>query len=146
MQDKKLEVKIEADLRKLIKFLGGFCYKFEAEKGLPDRVIGLPGGPTLFVELKQDSGRLSAIQKARIHDMRSRGALVSVLYGQDGLGAFFNDIAEYQRGRGPQDQGKFDKFSPLYVYCRRDHPHQDNRRQLWRRPIDGEGVAPHDPR
>ena len=49
MADTTPEVKLEKQLRKVVRSYGGDCVKFEAEKGLPDRVIWLPESCMFFV-------------------------------------------------------------------------------------------------
>lgn len=64
------EREIEKYLRTEVLKLGGRCYKFNGEAGVPDRIVIL-GGETVFVETKARRGRLSKIQKiqhARIHN------------------------------------------------------------------------------
>ena len=66
-----LEKQIEAHLVKRVKTLGGVAYKFTspAHRGVADRVVCLPDGSTWFVELKTESGRLSALQKVFADEM-----------------------------------------------------------------------------
>ena len=48
------ESTIEARLAREVRKLGGLCYKFTSPgaPGVPDRIIILPGGLVVFVELK----------------------------------------------------------------------------------------------
>jgi hypothetical protein len=66
-----LEKQIEAHLVKRVKAIGGVAYKFTspAHRGVADRVVCLPDGSTWFVELKTESGRLSALQKVFADEM-----------------------------------------------------------------------------
>lgn len=50
-----LEKEIERKLKEPIRKLGGMCLKFETPgfTGVPDRIILLPGGKAVFVEMKQ---------------------------------------------------------------------------------------------
>ena len=52
------EAEIEARLVRGVKEAGGLCYKFVSpgNPGVPDRLILLPGGRILFVELKTPGG------------------------------------------------------------------------------------------
>lgn len=85
---------IEARLVKEIKKLGGLCYKFTSPgaPGVPDRIIILPGGLVVFVELKTEIGRLAKIQKWQIEELRKRGADVRVLKGMDQVKAFLEEV------------------------------------------------------
>ena len=59
------ESEIEARLVRGVKALGGVAYKFVSpgNVGVPDRVVVLPGGRVIFVELKAEGGRLSPMQR-----------------------------------------------------------------------------------
>lgn len=52
------ESEIEARLVRGVKALGGVAYKFVSpgNVGVPDRVVVLPGGRVIFVELKAEGG------------------------------------------------------------------------------------------
>ena len=126
MKDDTLERYLEGRLRKAVHEFGGMCIKFEAEKGLPDRIITLPGGATLFVELKQDRGRLSKLQKARIPQMRASGAIVAVMYGGSGLVELIDELTRWTQ-HDPLIR-VCGLFNAKHVYCRLDHPRRSNQR------------------
>lgn len=79
------EKKIEAWLGKQLKSLGCLYFKFVSpgNTGVPDRIIVLPGGLVIFVELKTDRGALSPVQWYQIDRLRDRGAGVFILFGMD---------------------------------------------------------------
>lgn len=81
---------IEDRLRDGIKKLGGRCYKFVSpgNRGVPDRLVLLPGGAVYFVELKTEVGRLSKIQRVQIKRMERLGVQIAVLYGLSEVDAF----------------------------------------------------------
>lgn len=61
-----LEKEIEAKLRKAVAKHGGQCLKWVCPgwSGVPDRIVLLPGGRIVFVELKRPTGgKTSAMQK-----------------------------------------------------------------------------------
>lgn len=60
-----LEKTIEQKLVKEIKKIGGLCLKFESPgyTGVPDRIILLPGGGVVFVELKAPGKKERARQQ-----------------------------------------------------------------------------------
>lgn len=88
------ESTIEARLVREVKKRGGLCYKFTSpgSPGVPDRIVVLPGGVTVYVELKTETGRLANIQKWQIEELRKRGATVRVLKGMDQVLAFLEEV------------------------------------------------------
>lgn len=92
------ESAIEAKLVRMVRDLGGLCYKFVSpgNPGVPDRLILLPGGRVVFVELKTEIGRLANIQKWQIGEMRERGADVRVLMGLDQVLAFMREVMPHE--------------------------------------------------
>lgn len=92
----QLESDIERRLGREIKKLGGLYYKFTSPglPGVPDRLLVLPGGRVIFVELKTEVGRLSNIQKYIISEMRQRGADVRVIKGWPEAQAFIDEIKQ----------------------------------------------------
>jgi len=77
------EATVEAYLHNRVKALGGVTFKLAPTTvGMPDRMVVLPGGRILLVEMKRDGGHLSAVQKvfhARLADL---GVHVFTLYGK----------------------------------------------------------------
>ena len=88
------ESTIEARLVREVKKRGGLCYKFTSpgSPGVPDRIVVLPGGTTVYVELKTEIGRLANIQKWQIGELRKRGATVRVLKGMEQVLAFLEEV------------------------------------------------------
>lgn len=88
------ESTIEARLVRGVKKRGGLCYKFTSpgNPGVPDRIVILPGGITVYVELKTEIGRLAKIQKWQIEELRKRGADVRVLKGMDQVMEFLEEV------------------------------------------------------
>jgi hypothetical protein len=60
------ETALEAKLRKAVERAGGFCLKLPSQfyRGIPDRLILLPGARIIFVELKAEKGRVKEVQYA----------------------------------------------------------------------------------
>lgn len=79
-----LEKDIEKILVSEVKKLGGRAYKWVSpgNDGVPDRIVFFPGRLPVFVELKTETGRLSALQKVQISRLRELGQEVWVLYGE----------------------------------------------------------------
>lgn len=90
-----LEKNIEKFLIDNTKKLGGLCYKFVSpgNAGVPDRIIFLPDGRLIFVELKTNKGTPSKLQKIQIKRLRKLGQDVRVLYGLEEAKEFLNEIA-----------------------------------------------------
>ncbi len=88
------EATIEARLVREVRKLGGLCYKFTSpgNPGVPDRIVILPDGRTIFVELKTEIGRLAKIQQWQLEEMRKRGADVRVLKGLDQVMEFLEEV------------------------------------------------------
>ena len=85
------ESEIESILVSEIRKAGGRAYKWVSpgNSGVPDRIVFLPGGKVIFVELKTDSGKVSAQQKIQINRIQSLGQDVRVVRGIRGLIDFF---------------------------------------------------------
>lgn len=86
------ESSVETKLRLGVRRLGGTSYKLApTTKGLPDRLVILPGGRIHFVELKADGGRLAPAQ-LHIHTvLRDLGANVVTLEGPDEVQAWLDE-------------------------------------------------------
>lgn len=86
MQESEIEKRLVREVRRL----GGIAYKFVSpgNTGVPDRIVILPGGVIVFVELKTETGRLSQNQIRQIHRLESLGMRTMVLYGMEDLGRF----------------------------------------------------------
>lgn len=82
----ELEDSIEAYFNLIIRRLGGIPIKLApTQKGLPDRLVILPGALMYLVELKTYRGTPSAMQRfwhSRVADM---GIRVETLYGRQGI-------------------------------------------------------------
>ena len=72
------EKDIEEHLRDEIKAIGGKAYKFVSpgNNGVPDRLITLPGGTAIFVELKAPGKKSTALQLKKQNDLRNSGFTV----------------------------------------------------------------------
>ena len=85
------EKDIERILVTEVKKLGGRAYKWTSpgNDGVPDRIVIFPDRAPVFVELKTDTGKLSALQKIQIDRLRELGQKVYVAYGIEGVRTFF---------------------------------------------------------
>lgn len=85
-----LEKKIEMALVYRVKALGGTCEKFVSpgRRSVPDRLVTLPGGKIIFVELKAPGSAPTEAQR-RDHDRRRvLGCEVRVIDNMDDVNAF----------------------------------------------------------
>lgn len=89
-----LEKEVEKYLVREVKKIGSVSFKFisPGNAGVPDRIVILPMGKVVFVELKTDKGKLSKLQTAQIRKISELGAEVKVLYGIEGVRKFINEI------------------------------------------------------
>ena len=89
MREKEIEKILVSEVKKL----GGRAYKWTSpgNDGVPDRIVIFPNRTPVFVELKSDAGKLSALHKVQIDRLRALGQKVYVAYGLDGVSQFFQD-------------------------------------------------------
>lgn len=82
-----LESKIEKALCDRIKALGGMAEKFTspAKRAVPDRLVTLPGGQVVFVELKAPGKKPTALQLRDHAKRRSLGCSVLVIDSIEGI-------------------------------------------------------------
>ena len=75
------EKDLEARLRKEIEELGGMALKLSSQmhRGLPDRLILMPGGLTFFAEIKSTGERPTRLQKHCHQQLRELGFEVYVI-------------------------------------------------------------------
>ena len=88
-----LERDIERKLVSEVKKMGGRAYKWVSpgNDGVPDRIVMLPGMRPVFVELKAESGKLSALQKVQVRRLLDMGQDVRVLTGIREVEQFLED-------------------------------------------------------
>jgi len=90
-----LEKNVERRLKKGVEDLGGRCIKLvsQGNNGIPDRLVLLPGGRCVFVELKRPkSGRLSPVQREQQKRIASMGFDVRVISHTEGVDAFIREV------------------------------------------------------
>lgn len=81
---------IEKALVERVKTLGGMCEKFTSpsRRGVPDRLVTLPGGLVVFVELKAPGKSLSVLQQRDHARRRALGCTVFVIDSLEAANAF----------------------------------------------------------
>ena len=89
MREKDIEKILVNEVRKL----GGWAYKWVSpgNDGVPDRIVFLPGRLPVFVELKTETGKLSALQEVQIDRLKRLGQDVRVLWGLQEVKEFMKE-------------------------------------------------------
>lgn len=91
------ESEVEKHLVKRVKERGGVPYKFKSpsRRGVPDRLCALPGGLTIFVELKAP-GEEPRPDQAREHQrLRDLGCKVLVIDSKQQVDHYFDSNCRY---------------------------------------------------
>lgn len=88
------EAQIEARLSRGVKQAGGLCLKWVSPgcTGVMDRIVLLPGGRVIFVELKQPGGRLSERQKWMRDVLSGLGMDVRCLWSKEQVDEFLEEV------------------------------------------------------
>lgn len=75
----RYESDVERRLTACVERAGGVCVK-HGQDGWPDRVVVLPGGVLVWVELKRQGGRIAPLQELRIRRLRELGQRVELVW------------------------------------------------------------------
>ncbi len=91
------EARIEAKLKSEVERIGGLCWKWVSPgtAGVPDRIVILPGGRTIYIELKAPGEKPRSLQRKRHQQLRDRGHDVRVIDSIDGVAAFIREVADH---------------------------------------------------
>ena len=83
MSESALERRLVAEVRKA----GGLCLKFTSPstRGVPDRIVLMPGGVMAFVELKAPGRKPTRLQKIMHERIRALGFRVVVIDSAEGI-------------------------------------------------------------
>lgn len=94
-----LEKTIEAYLVKQIKAIGGTCEKFTSpgRRAVPDRLLTLPGGQILFVELKAPGKKPTELQLRDHAKRRELGCEVLVIDSLEEIDALTKRLARVSK-------------------------------------------------
>jgi hypothetical protein len=102
----ELEASLEAYFNRQVRLLGGRATKLApTEKGVPDRLVLLPGGRMYLVELKTTKGRTSAAQDLWHERAAALGTRVQLLVGRAGIDKWLQAV-------GTQPGEKKDQLNP----------------------------------
>lgn len=88
----RLESSIEARLVRAVARRGGCALKWQGVRGAPDRIVVLPGGRVVFVEVKGDRGRLSPHQTAMLARLTRLGCETAVVRGAKGVDEWLRSL------------------------------------------------------
>ena len=85
-----LERDVERALVRRVKALGGTCEKFTSpgRRSVPDRLVTLPGGQIVFVELKAPGKKPTPLQERDHAARRVMGCDVRIVDTMEGANAF----------------------------------------------------------
>ena len=88
-----MERDIEAYLVKRVRSLGGMAYKFvsPSNRGVADRLVVLPD-QIWFVEVKQEGGRLTALQALFIEQMKRMGHNAIVVWNKEDVDRWIENL------------------------------------------------------
>jgi len=90
-----LEKNLEEFLRKRVRLVGGYAFKWVPTiAGVPDRMCLFPGGVTCFVELKQKGEKPEPIQLVWHDRLRQLGYRVYVIDDRDGVIDFIREALD----------------------------------------------------
>lgn len=85
-----LEKDVEQALVRRVKVLGGLCEKFTSpgRRSVPDRIVTMPGGRIIFIELKRPGAKPTEAQKKDHDRRRALGCDVRVIDNMEDARAF----------------------------------------------------------
>jgi hypothetical protein len=88
------ESRIEKRLKKEIELIGGKALKFisPGTVGVPDRIVLLPGGRLIFVELKAPGEKMRKIQELRKKQIEKLGFKVLCIDSIEGVQELVREV------------------------------------------------------
>jgi len=97
--DLELEKKVEERLRRAVLAVGGAAYKFTSpgRRSVPDRLVILPGGHMIFVEVKRAGEPATKAQQMEHARLRDLGCKVYVVAGMREVQLFIDEVLHAKR-------------------------------------------------
>ena len=88
------EKNVEIYLREQVKKIKGIAFKFVSpgNAGVPDRIVLLPWGVCVFVELKAPGKKTTALQDRQIERIQKLGFRVEILDSTDRVDEFIKSL------------------------------------------------------
>lgn len=92
------ESRVENYLKRRVEKLGGKAYKWNPTGviGVPDRMVLLPGGKVIFIELKAPGKKARKIQEYRAKQLKDLGFQVECLDTVEKVDLFIEDLLCYR--------------------------------------------------
>ena len=114
MKPKESEKTLEARLVREIEARGGMALKYTSQfhRGIPDRICLLPGGHTIFVELKSTGQKPTKLQMHAIRKLVKMGHSVYIIDRTGLLDSFLQIVDEIIRLYKLKDDDLVDKIIP----------------------------------
>lgn len=90
MQESSLEKRFKLEIEKH----GAKAWKFTSpnKRGVPDRLILIPGGQAVFAELKAPGNPLKPLQRKRAEELRSLGFKVYKIDSVEDIEGFIQEV------------------------------------------------------
>lgn len=90
------EREVELYFKKRVKKEGGLSFKWSSpsHRGVPDQIAMFKNKGIYFVEIKSDTGRLSALQEHVGKELSKHGCRWVCLYGKKDVDKFFKELGE----------------------------------------------------
>lgn len=93
MRERDVEQKLRSEVEKR----GGRCFKFlSSVSGVPDRLLLLPGGLVIFVELKKEGEKPRKLQEVQMRKIRELGFHVRVVDSEQGIQELMREIEDWK--------------------------------------------------
>ena len=88
------EKQVERRLKNQVEKRGGKALKFVSPgiRGVPDRIVLLPGARTIFVELKAPGEEMELLQRKRAAELRALGFSVYCLDSFEAVDQFIQEV------------------------------------------------------